>query len=257
MKERGNREDVVIIGKGGIRRSPPAPHKSMPAFIEADIWESLGYLQTDYMDLYLMHYDGPGHPVGPFVETLYRHLEAGRIHAYGGSNWTHERIEEANEYAAVHRMAPFVASEPNYSLAEQVILPTPDRITLQGAKYADARAWYAANQMPVFSYSSIGGGFMSGRVTRANYQEVLSPDRIRVYGHEVNLKRLDRAWELAEEKGVTVPQIALAFIVDSPLNVFPLVGARTGDEFADSVKSLDLHLSERERAWLDLESDTR
>ena len=59
---------------------------------------------------------------------------------------------------------------------------------------------------------------------------------------------------LAELKGATVPQIALAYILRSPLNVFPLIGAATGEEFAQNLAALDLVLSEEERAGLDLET---
>ena len=67
-------------------------------------------------------------------------------------------------------------------------------------------------------------------------------------------EKLDK---LAKEKGATVPQIALAFIMQNGLNVFPLTGSRTSAEFADSAESLDVKLTAQERAWLDLESDER
>ena len=58
---------------------------------------------------------------------------------------------------------------------------------------------------------------------------------------------------LAEQKGAAVPQIALAYILRSPLNVFPLIGAATGEEFRQNLAALDLPLSDAERAWLNLE----
>jgi aryl-alcohol dehydrogenase-like predicted oxidoreductase len=266
IKERGNREEVVIIGKGAIRKSPPAPFRVTPESIDQDIYESLKRMQADYMDAYMLHYDAPNAPIGPLVETLFKHLEAGRIHAYGGSNTTHQRIEEANEYAAKHKLAPFAISEPNYSLAEQVV-PAHGAgcVALGGAKNRGARAWYAKTQIPVVPYSSLGGGFFSGRITREHlapggFEQVkdqLQSWCVKGYCHEVNFRRLERAWILAEEKGVPLPQIALAFILQSPLNVFPLIGARTREEFAENVKALDVKLTEQERTWLDLETDER
>ena len=58
--------------------------------------------------------------VGPIVNVLNEHLQAGKISAFGGSNWSVERIQEANSYAAANGLAPFVASSPNFSLAEQM-----------------------------------------------------------------------------------------------------------------------------------------
>ena len=51
------------------------------------------------MDIYVLHRDDPSLPVGPIVEVLNEHHAAGRIKAFGGSNWHHTRIQEANEYA--------------------------------------------------------------------------------------------------------------------------------------------------------------
>ncbi len=76
-------------------------------------------LGTDYLDLYVLHRDDPSVPVGPIVEALTAHKKAGRIGAFGGSNWTHERMQEANEYARVNDLTPFAVSSPNFSLAEQ------------------------------------------------------------------------------------------------------------------------------------------
>ena len=79
--------------------------------------ESLDRLGLEYADLYLMHRDNPAVPVGEFVDCLNGHREAGRISAYGGSNWTTARLQAANEYATAHGVPGFAASSPNFSLA--------------------------------------------------------------------------------------------------------------------------------------------
>jgi len=258
MKERGNRDRVVIITKGGVRRAKP---RITPGFLDADLYDSLRRLQTDYIDVYLFHHDDPSAPVGPLVEALNEHLRAGRIHAFGGSNFTHQRIAEANEYAERRGLTPFVASEPNYGLAEQVKDPWgPGCVTLSGPANRRARAWYEANQMAVVPYSSLGRGFFSGRLTRDNFEEMkstLGRACVTAYCHEVNFTRLDRAMLLAKEKGATVPQIAIAFMLGSRLSVFPLIGAASREEFEENVRALDISLTEKERAWLDLEIDDR
>ena len=261
MKLRGNRDQVVVITKGGIRRSPPAEYRAMPSFIEADIYESLARLQTSYIDLYLMHYDDDRHPVGPFVEMLDKHRRLGNIRAYGGSNWSHRRLAEANEYAARHGLAPFVASEPNYCLAVQAVPQFgPGCVSISGPANKEAREWYIATQMPVISYSSLGSGFFSGSVTRDDFGKVrhtMGEDSVRAYCHEDNFQRLERAAALGKEKGATAAQVALAFIMQSGLNVFPLTGAQTVKEVEENVRALEIKLTPQERAWLDLESDER
>ena len=105
INERGIRDEVVIIDKGA---HPEGDRKRVtPADISADLAESLGRLGTDYIDLYLLHRDDPDVPVGPIIEALNEHVDAGRIRAFGASNWQHQRIGQANEYAASHGLVPF------------------------------------------------------------------------------------------------------------------------------------------------------
>jgi aryl-alcohol dehydrogenase-like predicted oxidoreductase len=259
MRARGNREQVVIISKGCHHN---ADRKRVTSFdLAADLHDSLARLQTDYVDIYLLHRDDPSVPVGSIVEALNEHRRAGRILAFGGSNWTHERIQAANDYAIAHGLQPFTASSPNYGLAEQVLDPWgPGCVTLSGPQNAAARSWYHDSQMPVLAYSSLGRGFFSGRITPENFGETrdsLDKACLTAYCHDVNFRRLERAMVLARERGATVPQIALAYILNSPLNVFPLIGAATGEEFAQNLAALDLPLSEAERAWLNLEQASR
>ncbi|HHX63326.1 MAG TPA: aldo/keto reductase, partial [Chloroflexi bacterium] len=95
MEARGNRDEVVIVSKGchpNRDRRRVSPHD-----LTSDLMDSLARLRTDYIDLYLLHRDDVDVPVSVIVDTLNEHHAAGRIHAFGGSNWTHTRLQEANE----------------------------------------------------------------------------------------------------------------------------------------------------------------
>ncbi len=259
MAERGNREKVVILTKGA---HPNAGRRRVTPFdIASDLADSLARLRTEYVDIYLLHRDDPAQPVGPIVEALNEHRAAGRIHAFGGSNWTHHRIAEANEYAEAHGLVPFVASSPNFSLAAQVEDPWGSgSVTLSGPQHADARAWYAGNQIPVFAWSSLARGFFSGRFTRKTYdafKDSLDGACRRAYCHEENLERLDRVETLAREKQLTIPQIALAYVMSQPMNVFACVGAADASELAACVEASTVRLTAAEIAWLDLRSESR
>ncbi|MGN6561816.1 MAG: aldo/keto reductase, partial [Thermomicrobiales bacterium] len=95
LRERGVRDEIVILGKGA---HPEAgrDRRVTPEDIAADLAESLQRLGVDYIDLYVLHRDDPALPVGPIVEALNEHHRAGKIKAFGGSNWSYERVRAAN-----------------------------------------------------------------------------------------------------------------------------------------------------------------
>jgi aryl-alcohol dehydrogenase-like predicted oxidoreductase len=258
VNERGIREQVVIIGKGAHHN---ADRKRVTPFdITADLFDSLARFKFDYIDLYLLHRDDPSVPVGPIVEVLNEHLAAGRIRAFGGSNWSHRRIAEANEYAAAHGLTPFVASSPNFSLAEQYREPWEGCISISGPQNEEARAWYAEQRMPLFTWSSLAGGFFSGRLRRDNldtFEDYLDKLAVYSYAGEENFRRLERVQQLAEEKGLSIPQIALAYVMSQPLDIYALVGCRTPEEFAANLAALEVRLTLEECAWLDLRLEKR
>ncbi|HLV35118.1 MAG TPA: aldo/keto reductase [Spirillospora sp.] len=258
INERGVRDQVVIISKGAHLSQDR--NRVTPFDIEADIHDSLARFKTDFLDIYLLHRDDPTVPVGPIVEKLNEYHEKGVIGIYGGSNWTVERIKEANAYAEAHGLKPFLASSPNFSLADQIKEPWKDCISISGPGKAAERAWYQANQMPLFTWSSMAGGFFSGRFRRDNLDTFTDyNDRVVVeaYCYEPNFQRLDRAEQLAAEKGVTVAQIAVAYIFNQPLNIYALIASRSAEELRQNITALDLKLTEAEMDWLDLRSDTR
>lgn len=256
MQERGNREDVVILTKG-CHHNADRPRVT-PYDLTADLHDSLARLQAEYVDIYLLHRDDPAAPVGPIVEILNEHKANGLVRAFGGSNWTHKRLEEANEYAEKKGLTPFAASSPNFSLAEQVDNPWgPGCVGLGGPANADARAWYEKSRLAVFAYSSLARGLFSGRITRENYKETADGACQTAYCHEVNFQRLDRVRELAAEKNLTVPQVAMAWILNQPIEVYALVGAASPEEIEANAAVASLELTQAEIDWLDLRADKR
>ncbi len=254
INKRSLRDRVVILDKGAHHSSKR--RRVTPADIASDINDSLERLQTDSIDLYLLHRDDPSVEVGPIVEALNEHLRAGRISAFGGSNWTHQRIEQANDYAREHELVPFVASSPNFSLAVMVQEPWEGCIGISGSDNQAAQAWYTDTQLAVMPWSSLAGGFLSGRFSP---EEILaqSEDQLHVksFRSEDNLHRLERAMMLARRKGLTVPQVATAYVLSRPMNIFPLVGCQSGEEFAQNAQACEIKLTQEEITFLELQSD--
>ena len=258
LRERGVRDQVVILGKGAHHSQDR--RRVTPFDITADLHDSLARMEVDHIDLYILHRDDPSVPVGPIVEVLNEHKRAGKINAFGGSNWSHKRIAEANAYAAERGLTPFAASSPNFSLAVQIKEPWPECLSISGPAGQAARDWYIANDTPLFTWSSLAGGFFSGRFRRDNldtFETYLDKLCVETYCSEDNFKRLDRARALGEEKGLTIPQIALAYVLSQPLNIFALVGCANGDEFRANAEASSVRLTPEECAWLDLRQDQK
>lgn len=251
-KDRG---EVVLISKGGhhdaIRK------RVTPYDVTADIMDSLALLRTDYIDVYLLHRDDESVPVGPIVEMLHSHWEAGRIKTYGASNWSLARLTAANDYAAAHDLRPFTVSSEHFSLGEQRGDPHGGGcVSATGDSQAALRQWHRDEHVPLLAYSSLCMGLFSGAVTRDNYRGRGLPEPcLRVYCFEENFARLERAGRLAEEKGVSVPAIALAYVINYSdhfgFNVFALVGSANAEEVRKNVAAAELRLTRQEMEWLD------
>jgi aryl-alcohol dehydrogenase-like predicted oxidoreductase len=258
MAARGNRKELLIIDKG----AHPAGdvQRVDPKSIREDLARSLERLQTDYIDMYLLHRDNPALPVGPIIDVLNELREAGKIRLFGASNWAHDRIVTAQRYAEENKMQGFSLSSNQFSLAVQYDYPQPGTLSVNEYGDQSEMAWYTETQFPLLSWSSLARGFFSGKFTSENLddfgdrQSLLS---IASYATEENFVRLDRAKELAVEKGATVPQIALSYVLHQPLNGFAITGSLNIAHFKESVAALDITLSEQEQAWLNLKIDDR
>lgn len=258
INERGIRDEVVILGKGAHPYDGKV--RVTPEDITSDLHESLERLGTDVIDLYVLHRDNPDVPVGPIVDVLNKHQQEGKIRQFGGSNWTTARVEAANAYASEHGLNPFTLSSPNYSLAEQITPPWDGCISISGDNGESERRWYIEHEMPVFPWSSLAGGFFSGRFTRDNldsFSDYFDTLVVTSYASDDNFTRLDRVRELADRHDASIAQVALAFVLSGPMETFPLVGCRTGAEFETNAAALDLKLSPNEIAWIDLKTDER
>jgi aryl-alcohol dehydrogenase-like predicted oxidoreductase len=153
-------------------------------------------------------------------------------------------------------LEPFAFSSPHFSLAEMVEPPWDDCISVTGAHAAE-QDWYRQEKMPVFCWSTLSGGWFSGRLSRANRAEHTDTLYLRCYGCEANLQRLERATQFGKERGLSPAQVALAYVLNQDLNVFPLVAAFAPGEIRELAAAVEVQLTPLELAWLDLRSDSR
>lgn len=263
MQVRGNREKCVVITKCAH------PNKWRTRVTEydilSDVHDSLAKLGSDYIDIYMLHRDDHDVPAGEIVEVLNNLYNEGKIKAFGGSNWTHERIQEANEYAKAHNLQPFTVSSPNFGLAEQVGDPWrcdaalgAGCVTISGPENKSAREWYKENNMAVFAYSSLARGFFSGAFKSTEPEkakEIMDEPGITGYYADCNIERLRRCEILADKYDCTVAQIALAWLYNQPMKVFALSSPVTTEQLEQNIRAMNIKLSADECDWIDLRKE--
>ena len=236
------REQVVIIAKGA--HTP----NCNPVSIKKQLIESLERLGTDYADLYLMHRDNVEIPTGEFIDVLNEQKRAGRIKAFGGSNWTTARVDEANAYAAKNNLQGFSIVSNNFSLARMI---HPIWGGCISASDADSRRWFTKNRLALLSWSSQARGFFVPGIASPEKRD--DPETVRTWYSDDNFQRQQRANELATKRKVLPINIALAYVLQQPFPTYALIGPRTLHETHTSLPGLDVVLSPDELKWLNLE----
>ncbi len=241
VRNRNIRDHVVILDKGA--HTPFCT----PTDLDKQFKISLERLQTDYVDLYAMHRDNPDVPVGEFIDVIDTHHQAGRMKIYGGSNWTIERFEAANDYAAKNGKQGLSFLSNNFTLARMI---EPPWTGCMSASAPEFKAWLTEKQIPLLPWSSQARGFFLDDTSRGFTAD---PERVRCWFSDDNFERLARARELAKKYDVMAINIALAYVLHQPFPTFPLIGPRTLRELRTSLPASHVPLTEGELKWLNLE----
>jgi aryl-alcohol dehydrogenase-like predicted oxidoreductase len=217
---KGRRKEFFLASKCGIVVDGPRRGVDCsPAAIEQAIEESLRLLQTDHIDLYYMHRFDPKVPVADSVGALARAIEAGKIGAYGVSEWSARHVREAH---AVH---PVAAVQTEYSLwtrnVELGVLETCRELGIA-----------------LVTFSPVGRGALAGLLrdpaTLEDSDLRTKMPRFAPENWPHNLALIDRLGELAKEAGVTAAQLALAWVLSRGEHVHAIPGTTNLGHLADN-----------------------
>ena len=230
---KGWRENVVVVTKGGRRWEPGITDRrvgprsdSSRQFIEQGIEESLRNLQTDYIDLYLIHWPDPARSFEEPMETLLRAQEAGKIRYAGVSNFSVEQIEESL------KTMPLVASQIGYHIFDR---------RCEG----DILPFAKEHEMGVMIYGPLAHGLLTGTFTKdtefadddwRKSREAFGLPLYEGEHFERNLRIVDRLKEIAADNGKTVAQLAIAWVLSNPAITVALCGARKPAEIIENVE---------------------
>jgi aryl-alcohol dehydrogenase-like predicted oxidoreductase len=235
---KGRRDDVVLATKfHGSMGDDPNRFGNSRRWIMQEVESSLKRLQTDWIDLYQVHRPEPDTDIDETLGALTDLVRAGKIRYFGSSTFPAWQIVEAQWVAQRRRRERFVCEQPPYSLLvrgiEADVLPVCERY-----------------RMAVIPWSPLAGGWLSGAYrkgvdTKSRRAERL-PARYDLSLPE-NQRKLDTVEQLAllaEEAGLTLIQMAIAFVMRHPAVTAPIIGPRTMEHFESQLAAASVHLTD-------------
>jgi aryl-alcohol dehydrogenase-like predicted oxidoreductase len=234
---KGRRDDVVVATKfHGRMGDDPNRRGNSRRWIMRAVDGSLRRLGTDWIDLYQAHRPSPDTDLDETLGALSDLVHAGKIRYLGSSTFPAEEIVEAQWVAARRGRERFVCEQPPYSLLvrgiEAAVLPVCQRYG-----------------MGVIPWSPLAGGWLSGRYRKG--QEAPESTRARRIPQRYDLSRpenqrklevADRLAQLAEERGMTLIHMALAFVIQHPAVTAAIIGPRTMEQLESQLGAADVTL---------------
>lgn len=225
MKARGNR-DRIYIGTKGAHPPMGSMHTGRldRANIRSDMERSLRALDTDYVDIYWLHRDDCSRSVEEILTTLNELIKEGRMRLIGASNWSLERLKEAQCIAQEKGLQGFSAVQPQWSLARQEVLEDDTLVRMNEAEYA----WHVETSLPVVPFTSQAKGFYFKLA--AGGEEALSRKAKERFLSPRNLRSYEILRQISARTGHSVGALSIAFLTSQPFPVCPIVGYSSLDQ---------------------------
>lgn len=221
-----NREDVVIATKGAHYFDGDETKLSNdPEFLKEQVENSLKRLQTDYIDLYYIHFPDEDTPKDKAVATLQELKEQGKIKAIGVSNFSLEQLKEANKDGHVDVV------QLEYNLLNR--------------ENEEILNYTAENNITFIPYFPLVSGLLAGKYDENTTFNDLRADNPEFQGERFkgNLKKVDKLRDIAKGHNVEVAHIVLAFYLTKPSLDVIIPGAKRKDQVIDNLKTLDVKLT--------------
>lgn len=243
LREKKNRDSLFISTKGGHPRVKTMHISRLSREeIESDIDSSLMNLGVDYVDIYWLHRDDESLPVSDIMDTLDSLVKKGKTRYIGMSNWSHQRIEEANRYAEEKGKAHIISSQIQYSIARPVIENNDPTLVLMNDSEYD---YFKNHDLSVFAFASQAKGFFS-KLASGGIDALSEKAKIR-YLSDINLEIYENVKAAANNHNVSVGEAAIAALIcDKAFQTLPIVGCKNTSQLTETMKGADLELSQEE-----------
>jgi aryl-alcohol dehydrogenase-like predicted oxidoreductase len=229
---RGRRDSVVLATK--VSRpmgDDPNRQGASRRWIMTAVEDSLRRLQTDHIDLYQIHRLDPTTDIEDTLSALTDLIRSGKVRAIGSSNTPASDIVEAQWVAERRGLERFRTEQPAYSILnrgiEAEVLPAAQRYG-----------------MGVLTWGPLGQGLLTGRIRKGQPTDVRRAAIFKSLRDERRIDVVEQLIELAAEAGVSMPHLAMAFVVAHPGVTSALIGTRTIEQFDDLLAGFDLTLTD-------------
>jgi aryl-alcohol dehydrogenase-like predicted oxidoreductase len=233
----GKRDNVILATKvHGTMGDDPNQFGNSRRWIVAEVEHSLRRLRTDWIDLYQIHRPELDTDIDETLGALTDLVRAGKVRYIGSSTFPPSAIVEAQWAAERRGRERFVTEQPPYSIlvrgVEADVLPTCQRYG-----------------MGVIPWSPLAGGWLTGRYRKGqdlptSHRAERIPQRydMSLPGNQAKLEAADALAQLADEAGLTLIDLALAFALSHPAVTAPIIGPRTMEQLDDLLSCVETRL---------------
>ena len=238
MKERGNRDRVVVITKVGSEM--PAGKGLKASYIESACEASLKRLRTDRIDLYFSHFPDKDTPIEETLDAHQKLVDAGKVRAVGGSNYDAAGLKEALDKSGGKR-ARYTVLQPHYNLLvrDQYEGALEDLCMKEG--------------LGVIPYFALASGFLTGKYrSEADLKKSPRGGRMKANFNSRGLAILAALDKVSEAHNATPAQVALAWLMARPSVTAPIASATSVAQLKELAPSADLKLTPEDLKALDL-----
>jgi aryl-alcohol dehydrogenase-like predicted oxidoreductase len=234
----GRRDNVVLATKvHGRMGDDPNQYGNSRRWIMAGVDNSLRRLGTDWIDLYQIHRPEPNTDIDETLGALTDLIHAGKVRMIGSSTFPAHQIVEAQWAAERRGRERFVCEQPPYSLLTRGI-------------EADVLPVVEQYGMGAIAWSPLAGGWLTGRYRNDDVPESrraqMVPHRydLSLPGNQRKLEAVEELAQLAEEAGLSLIEMALAFVIEHPAITAAIIGPRTMEHLESQLPAADVKLSQ-------------
>jgi aryl-alcohol dehydrogenase-like predicted oxidoreductase len=229
---KGRRDDVILATKvNGPMGADPNQQGNSRRWIMTEVENSLRRLRTDYIDLYQIHRPDPETDIEETLSALCDLIHSGKVRAIGSSTMPASDIVEAQWVAERRGLERFRTEQPPYSILnrgiESEVLPVAQRYG-----------------MGTLVWSPLAKGMLTGRIRKGQQTDLSRASMFSSFGDGPRLDAVEQLIPLAEQAGLPMTHLAMAFVIAHPGVTSAIIGPRTMEQLDDLLAGIEVSLTD-------------